>query len=98
MAGHATAEAGRSAGPRDCFAGKLLPPALGFSIVHHKVRVSQLSARAEFEHLTADGPLENDGSVAERTIGDHDRNAADNVVDDLVPDHDPEWIGSCITV
>jgi hypothetical protein len=46
----------------------------------------------------AQGPLEHDGRVAERTEGDHDGDAAHGVVRDLMPDEDLEGIGARVAV
>ena len=47
--------------------------------------MAQLAGGAERQHLAADAPVENDGGVAQRAIGDRDRDLANRVVGDLVP-------------
>ena len=72
----------------DRLTDRLLPPALGLAVVHHQIAVAQPAGGAEIEHLIAHSPIEGDRGVAERTVRDRHGEAADLVVDDLVPDQD----------
>ena len=66
-------------------AGELLPPAFALAVIHDEIRMAQLAGGAERQHLAADAPVENDGGVAQRAIGDRDRDLANRVIGDLVP-------------
>jgi hypothetical protein len=85
-------------GADDAFARELLPPALRLPVVHHEVRVSKLAGRSEIEGAAVQPAIENQRRVAERAVGHDDREAADGVVDDLVPDEDAHGIRASIAI
>lgn len=80
----------------NCIARELLPPALGLTVVHHKIRVSEFSCCAEIEDAILQRAVKNERGVAERAIGHGDRRAADEIVHDFVPDQNAQRIGSRI--
>ena len=47
--------------------------------------MAQLAGGAEGQHLAIDAPVENNGGVAQRAIGDGDRDPADRVIGDFMP-------------
>ena len=65
-----------------------MPPAFGCIVVHHHIEVAQAAGIAEFKNLAIETPVENDAGIAERAIADQHRDAADGVIDDLVPEQD----------
>src|SRR6266851_956783 len=77
----------------DGVAAKLLPPARGLTVVHHKVRVSELARRAEIENPVPHRAFENEGGIAKRAIGDSHGRFPDTIVHDLMPDQDAQGIG-----
>src|SRR5712691_6307294 len=76
----------------DGVAAKLLPPALGLTVVHHEIRVSELARRAEIENPVLHRAFENARGVAKRAIGDGHGRASDTIVHDLMPDQDAQGI------
>src|SRR6516225_253049 len=82
----------------DGVAPELLPPALGLTVVHHEIGVSEFARRAEIEHAIFHRTFENERGITERAIGDRHRCASDHVVHDLVPDQNANGIGPRIAV
>ena len=80
-------------GADDALAQELLPPAFRGAVVHHEIGIAQLARGAELQRHAVDAPVEDNGGVAERAIGHGHRDAADAVVDDLVPGQNAEGIG-----
>src|SRR6266852_5304450 len=80
----------------DGVAAKLLPPALGLTVVHHEVRVSELARRAEIKNAVLDRTFENDRGIAERAIGDSHGRTSNDVVRNFVPDQNTQGICTCI--
>jgi hypothetical protein len=76
------------------FASELLPPALCLTVVHDEIGVAQLTGRTEIEDMRRDAPIEDDGRVAQRAVGDRHWRATHHIIDDLVPDQDPQRIGA----
>src|SRR5258708_12633806 len=70
----------------------MLPPALGLTVVHHEIRVSELTRRAEIENPVLHRAFENERGVAKRAIGDGHGRIPDTIVHDLVPDQDAQGI------
>ena len=75
-------------------APEALVPGCGPAVVHQEVRVEEQAADPEREPLAAHLAAERHGAVAERVVGDRDRNAAQGVVDDLVPDKHAQRVGA----
>ena len=48
--------------------------------------------------ITFDAPLKHNGGITQRAVGHGDRNIANDVIDDLVPHQDLQWIGAGIAV
>ena len=63
-------------------------------VVHDEVTVAEEAADAEGVDGVAHAAFEDDGGVAEGAEGDDDGLSADDVVDDLVPGHDLEGVGT----
>ena len=82
----------------DGLAGELLPPGLGLPIPHDEVEVAQVACGAEVVDRAIEGPVEDDGGVAEGAVGDGDGDAGDDVVDDFVPNEEPEGVGASVVV
>jgi hypothetical protein len=78
----------------DAFAAELLPPRFRLPVVHDEVGVAQVAGRAEAQRASLHPAVERDRGVAERAERDRNRNTADDVVDDLVPDQDLERVGA----
>lgn len=74
----------------------MLPPALGLTVVHHQIGVSQLSRRAEIENAILNRALENERAIAERAIGNGYGHTPDNIIHDLVPDQNAQRVGARI--
>ena len=69
-------------------AGELLPPAHGLAIIHNEIGIAEKARGAEVQRFSGDAPVEDNGRIAERAIGDGDRPASHSVIDYFVPDQD----------
>src|SRR5262245_13058829 len=77
-------------------AAELLPPRLRLAVVHDQVGVAKVAGGAERERAPAHAAVERDRGVAERAERDGHRDAADAIVDDLVPRQDLQWVGTYV--
>ena len=82
----------------DGLAEDLLPPAVGGAVVHDEVAVAEEAADTEGVDSVPHAAVEGDGGVAEGAESDEDRLAAYHVVDDLVPGHYLEGVGTGVAV
>ena len=67
-------------------------------VVHDQVAVAEQAGGSEGECGVAQAAVEGDGGVAQRAVGDEHRDAADDVVDDLVPEDDLQGVGAHVAV
>jgi hypothetical protein len=88
----------RPAGGRSCDRSRLelTPEALGAvcvrAVVHQEVRLIQEAAHAELERLPRHAAVEHRDPFGQRVVRDDDRDPADGVVDDLVPDENAQRV------
>ena len=77
----------------DGLPGEVGPQALGLAVVHDQRGVEQAARGAEVQDVGAEPPVVGHRRVAQRTVRDGDGDPADDIVDQLVPDHDPQRVG-----
>ena len=82
----------------DGLAGELLPEGVGGAVVHELVRAVEETAGAEAVDLVADATVVEDGAPAEGAVGERNGDAADGVVDHLVPVDDAAGVGAGVAV
>ena len=76
----------------DALAGDLLPQRLSDVVPHHQIRLAQQPGDAEAQNVAVNSPVESDCGVAQRAVGDGERDAAYLVVDDLVGGEDAQRV------
>ena len=67
-------------------------------VPHHQVAVAKQAGDAQAQLHPVELPVEDDGTVAERTEGDGDRATTDHIVDDLMLGQDREGVEPSVPV
>ena len=84
--------------PYDALACELLPPCMGLPIIHYQVGVPQIAGYPEVQDIAVKSPIENNCRIAQRAEGCRHRHSTHNVVDNLMPRQNLQWIGFSIPV
>ncbi|MPY93721.1 MAG: ATP-binding cassette domain-containing protein [Acidimicrobiia bacterium] len=82
----------------DPLPGEVPPQRAGLAVVHDQRAVPQRPGYAEVEHPAVVAAIVGERRVAQRAVGDGNRDAVDRVVDDLVPGEDLHRVRTGVAV